>query len=542
MSCALVLLAMSFNGGRRRIQAYQSQKVCRYWREGRCNRNPCPFLHSELPDNNKTASKLPSHSKNALKKNVSAFQATAGNKQNANFSYNQHFSPKYVREPSTHVNSNQPCPAKWIPGKEVGGKSNQHCSRKWVREDDKGRDLITHVNSVRQCSAKQMPCEENPNARVKYSDQLSSHCARANEASKAPQKIQDKCCENWMLGKCTYEDNCRYQHQWSIGDGFSQVIELSGHDKDVSAIVLPLDSDKLFSGSKDGTLCIWDCNTGKCGSVFKMGAEIGCMISEGPWLFVGGPNVIKAMNSQTGADLILSGTFGQIHSLKVGNDMLFAGTQDGTILAWKYSDSIKSFELAASLKGHNLAVVSLFVGAGKMLYSASMDHTIRVWDLETLQCIEVLTEHTDAVTCVIGFDRCLLSCSLDQTIKVWFRTESGSLEAIYTHNVDHGLRLLHGGHDGDGRPVLMCSCNDKTMRLYDLPSFEERGRIFSVEEIQAVDILDRSMFFTGDGTGKIRWRKFTLLKPSSENCSSLAMECGCGFAVSKDQKEDADDF
>ncbi|KAK9128583.1 hypothetical protein Syun_017380 [Stephania yunnanensis] len=415
-----------------------------------------------------------------------------------------------------------------------------------------------------------MPCEENPNARVKYSDQLSSHCARANEASKAPQKIQDKCCENWMLGKCTYEDNCRYQHQWSIGDGFSQVIELSGHDKDVSAIVLPLDSDKLFSGSKDGTLCIWDCNTGKCGSVFKMGAEIGCMISEGPWLFVGGPNVIKAMNSQTGADLILSGTFGQIHSLKVGNDMLFAGTQDGTILAWKYSDSIKSFELAASLKGHNLAVVSLFVGAGKMLYSASMDHTIRVWDLETLQCIEVLTEHTDAVTCVIGFDRCLLSCSLDQTIKVWFRTESGSLEAIYTHNVDHGLRLLHGGHDGDGRPVLMCSCNDKTMRLYDLPSFDEaeysqwrRYRLWIswIEVCSSLAmVLARSEYGSGPVSKKqkapvkptklcskgaanyLQWRKFTLLKPSSENCSSLAMGCGCGFAVSKDQKEDADDF
>ncbi|KAK9096491.1 hypothetical protein Sjap_021988 [Stephania japonica] len=473
MFCALVLLvnmAAIRGSGSRRVQAYQSQKVCRFWLQERCNRNPCPYLHSKLPDNN---------NKNALKK------------QNANFSSNQLFSKKYVREPSTHVNSNQPCP-------------------------DKGRDLRTLISSIKQCSAKKIPCDENPNAPVKYSEQLSSYCARANEASKAPQKIrdkcraneaskatqkiqdtcraneaskapqktqdkcraneaskapqkiQDKCCENWMLGKCSYGANCRYQHQWSIGAGFSEVIELSGHDKDVSAIVLPLASDKLFSGSKDGTLCIWDCNTGKCGNVFKTGAEIGCMISEGPWLFVGCPSVIKAVNSQTGADLILSGTFGKIHSLKVGNDMLFAGTQDGTILAWKYNDSSKSFELAASLRGHNLAVVSLFVGAGKMLYSASMDHTIRVW----------------------------------------FRNESsGNLEAIYTHYVDHGLRLLHGVHDGDGRPVLMCSCNDKTMRLYDLPSFEERGRIFSVEDIHAVDILDRSMFFTGDGAGKIRvWK------------------------------------
>ncbi|KAK9096497.1 hypothetical protein Sjap_021994 [Stephania japonica] len=124
---------------------------------------------------------------------------------------------------------------------------------------------------------------------------------------------------------------------------------------------------------------------------------------------------------------------------------------------------------------------------------------------------------------------------------VWFRNESsGNLEAIYTHYVDHGLRLLHGVHDGDGRAVLMCSCNDKIMRLYDLPSFEERGRIFSVEEIQAVDIYDRSMFFTDDGAGKIRWRKLAPLKPSYENCSSLAMECDCRLVVSKDQKQDAD--
>jgi hypothetical protein len=25
-------------------------KVCNYWRQGRCNRFPCPFLHSELPE------------------------------------------------------------------------------------------------------------------------------------------------------------------------------------------------------------------------------------------------------------------------------------------------------------------------------------------------------------------------------------------------------------------------------------------------------------------------------------------------------------
>lgn len=51
--------------------------------------------------------------------------------------------------------------------------------------------------------------------------------------------------------------------------------------------------------------------------------------------------------------------------------------QDGTILAWRYNAVANSFEPAAQLKGHNLAVITLVVGANK-LYSGSMDKSIRV--------------------------------------------------------------------------------------------------------------------------------------------------------------------
>ena len=51
--------------------------------------------------------------------------------------------------------------------------------------------------------------------------------------------------------------------------------------------------------------------------------------------------------------------------------------QDGRILAWKFSAVGNCFEPAASLTGHQSAVVSLVIGAGR-LYSGSMDKTIRV--------------------------------------------------------------------------------------------------------------------------------------------------------------------
>lgn len=134
--------------------------------------------------------------------------------------------------------------------------------------------------------------------------------------------------------------------------------------------------------------------------------------------------------------------------------------QEGTILAWKFNVAANCFEPAASLKGHTLAVVTLVVGGNRM-YSGSMDHSIRVswtlnkacswficeflleefpnndhqilyclffslrfvvyvqvWSLETLQCMQTLSGHTDVVMSVLCWDQFLLSASLDKTVKV----------------------------------------------------------------------------------------------------------------------------
>jgi WD40 repeat protein len=227
------------------------------------------------------------------------------------------------------------------------------------------------------------------------------------------------------------------------------------------------------------------------------------MLSEGPWIFVGLRNVIKAWNAQTATDLSLNGPVGQVYALVVGNDLLFAGTQDGNILAWKYNAVTNCFDPTASLTGHNLAVVSLVVGANR-LYSGSMDKSIKVWSLETLQCIQTLTDHSAVVMSVLCWEQFLLSASLDKTIKVWVAGESGNLEVTYTHTEEHGVLTLCGMHDAEAKPVLLSSCNDNSIRVYDLPSFSERGKLFSKEEVRSIQIGPGGLFFTGDGTGEVR--------------------------------------
>uniref|UniRef100_A0A0D9VJH0 C3H1-type domain-containing protein n=1 Tax=Leersia perrieri TaxID=77586 RepID=A0A0D9VJH0_9ORYZ len=350
-----------------------SGKVCIHWRAGRCNRFPCPYLHSELPE---ATTKRSNH---------------GGGGGNV-----------------------------WRNPNGGGGGRGSGGFNKWGR---------------------------GPGG------------ADGGPRHKAP----DRPCRFFLAGDCSYGEKCRYPHSYCMSDSITLLTPLQGHEKVVTGIALPAGSDKLYSGSKDGTVRMWDCQTGQCAGVITMGREIGCMISEGPWLFVGIPDAVKVWNMQTQAEMNLTGPTGQVYALAVGNELLFAATQDGRILAWRFSASTNAFEPAASLVGHQLAVVSLVVGAMR-LYSGSMDKTIRVWAA----------------------------------------TESGSLEVTYTHKEEHGALALSGMPDAQSKPVLLCSLNDNTVRLYDLPSFSDRGRIFSKQEIRAIQAGPGGLFFTGDGTGELK--------------------------------------
>ncbi|XVF16791.1 hypothetical protein REPUB_Repub10bG0062700 [Reevesia pubescens] len=316
-----------------------------------------------------------------------------------------------------------------------------------------------------------------------------------------PNPRENVVCKYWMSGHCARGDNCWYSHSWSRGDGFAMLAKLEGHNKAIQGVALPSGSDKLYSGSSDGTARIWDCNTGQCVHITKLGDEVGSLITEAPWVFIGMKNVVKALNILTADEFSLKGPVGQVYAMVVASDMLFAGAQNGAIIAWRGSEA-NSFQAAASLDGHTGAVLCLTVG-DKKLFSGSVDQTIRVWDIDTLHCIKTLNGHSDAVMSLLHCNGCLFSCSLDCTIKVWFATEGHNWEVIYTHNEENGVLTLCGMNDAETKPVLFCSCNDNTVRLYELPSFGERGRLFSKGEVRVIERGPNGLFFTGDATGSL---------------------------------------
>ena len=86
------------------------------------------------------------------------------------------------------------------------------------------------------------------------------------------------------------------------------------------------------------------------------------------------------------------------------------------------------------------------------------------------------------------------------------------VEEIYTRNEgDEGLFKLHGMFDDDVKPMLLCSRSDGSVRVYELPTFMERGRIFAKDHVRAIEAGRAGpYFFTGDWTGLVtvwKWNK-----------------------------------
>ncbi len=106
---------------------------------------------------------------------------------------------------------------------------------------------------------------------------------------------------------------------------------------------------------------------------------------------------------------------------------------DAETKGWKKKDHIKI------LMGHSGAVSSVAITAdGHYAVSGSADNTLRVWDLETGQCLKTLQGHTEGVTSVsITPDgRLAISGSLDSTLRLWDLSKN---QHSYTQKVDQNI-------------------------------------------------------------------------------------------------------
>jgi WD40 repeat protein len=85
--------------------------------------------------------------------------------------------------------------------------------------------------------------------------------------------------------------------------------------------------------------------------------------------------------------------------------------------------------------GHSSCIFALELTKLDELISGDADGTIKIWNLNTSECLATLSQHTDKITSLKLIDNNLfLSCSGDNSVKIWNLSD---YECIKTIKINH---------------------------------------------------------------------------------------------------------
>ncbi|KAL2932459.1 Coatomer subunit beta'-2 [Bienertia sinuspersici] len=164
---------------------------------------------------------------------------------------------------------------------------------------------------------------------------------------------------------------------------------------------------------------------------------------------------------------------------------------DRTIKIWNLGSPDPNFTLDAHVKGVNC--VDYFTGGDKpYLITGSDDHTAKVWDYQTKSCVQTLEGHTHNVSAVCFHPELpiIMTGSEDGTVRIWhsttYRLENTlnyGLERVWAIGYMKSSRRVVIGYD-EGTIMV------KMGREIPVASMDNSGKIIWAKhnEIQTVDI------------------------------------------------------
>jgi WD40 repeat protein/transcriptional regulator with XRE-family HTH domain len=269
------------------------------------------------------------------------------------------------------------------------------------------------------------------------------------------------------------------------------------HTDTIRALAFSPNGGTLATGSWDGSIKLWDIETGALfwTSWFSDNIESLAFAPDGRTLASGGDDAtVQLWDAHTGAHLqALTSQSGPVFALAWSPDgrLLASGGIDGGIRLWELS-SARSETSIRMLAGHTNWVLGLaFAPDGKQLASGSWDATVKLWDVESLSLRQTLTGHTDRVRAVLWSPdgHLLASCGFDQTVWLWDIDRSSYRTGLHGHTA--GVYDL--AFTPDSRSLLSGS-EDGTLRVWDV----ERGQCLYIMHGYAVSLYD--VAWSPDGT------------------------------------------
>jgi WD40 repeat protein len=246
------------------------------------------------------------------------------------------------------------------------------------------------------------------------------------------------------------------------------VRDLVGHSGPVNACAVTPDGRRVVSASFDGTLKVWDLESGRVLATLMGHASgvIACAITADGERVVStsSDRTLKAWDVERECALItLRGHTGWVRACALTADerRVLSGSSDGTMKVW----DLESGRMLATLEGHGDRVSACAITAdSQRVVSGGLAGALHVWDLESGRVLTALEGHDGGVNaCTLAGGQRIVSASIDRTLKVWDLESGRSLVTLTGHTFGVNACAV----TADGRRVISAS-DDKTLKVWDI--------------------------------------------------------------------------
>ena len=161
-----------------------------------------------------------------------------------------------------------------------------------------------------------------------------------------------------------------------------------------------------------------------------------------------------------------------VRCLQIYNGILYSGSIDASIRVWDVDEVTQ----IGVMKGHSQTVNCLAFHEDRV-YSGSKDSTIIVWDVKTVSLISTLRGHTSSVYClaVDPIPERLYSGSSDRTIRQWDMKTLTEMRILKGHT--YTINCLAVVSHNNGKSSLISGSSDRTLRVWSTTSGSEEQRL-----------------------------------------------------------------
>ncbi|KAI8968562.1 WD40-repeat-containing domain protein, partial [Mycotypha africana] len=273
---------------------------------------------------------------------------------------------------------------------------------------------------------------------------------------------------------------------------------LQAHTDDILDLDFNHPRGMLVSSSLDGTVKAWDLYRYRClGNLEGHKSIVRCLQMEGSHLLTGSDDstlkfwdLSTIPNSSSDSSVISSSTVSdeaivtnelftleghraEITAIDFNDTQIVSGSNDKTIRLWNIETQqcLSSLDVLWTSKGletssvinHNYAYAAHdFVGALQFwdfaLATGTSDGKLKMWDLRTGQAHRTLSGHNAPITCLQFDEVHIVSGSFDKTIRIWdLRTGSVFDTLTYTSPISN-LQF-------DANKIISCGSTSDTINV-----------------------------------------------------------------------------